>query len=182
MSLSAEAGRERDDRAADLVPTDPYASDPDRPATSALRPRWRWLFLLPGLAAGGYGLVGLLTAGPRVPLRSVLIWFVGSALLHDLIIAPVWIGLGWLAHRVLPRAARAPAMIGVAVSGLVSLVALPFVLGYGADPNNPSFLPRDYGRNLLLVDGAVLVAAAMWAAVATVRARRSPPAEGPPPD
>jgi hypothetical protein len=160
-----------------LSAREPYASDPARPAGSALRPRWRWLFLLPGLAAGAYGLVGLLSAGPRVPLRSVLIWFVGSALLHDLVIAPVWIGLGWLAHRVLPRPARAPAMIGVAVSGLVTLVALPFVLGYGADPNNPSFLPRDYGRNLLLVDGAVLVVAAVWATLATLRARRQPPGE-----
>ena len=140
------------------------------------RPRWRWLFLLPGLAAVGYGVTGLLTAGPRVPLRSVLIWFVGSALLNDLLLAPIWIGLGWLAHRVLPRAARAPAMIGLAVSGLVTLVGLPFVLGYGADPGNPSFLPRDYGRNLLLVDVAVLVLAAVWAAGATLRARRRPPA------
>jgi hypothetical protein len=140
------------------------------------RPRWRWLFLVPGLAAAGYGLAGLLTAGPRVPLRSVLIWFAGSALLNDLLIAPIWIALGWLAHRVLPRPARAPAMIGLAVSGLVTLVALPFVLGYGADPGNPSFLPRDYGRNLVLVDLAVLVIAAAWATAATLRARRHPPA------
>jgi hypothetical protein len=141
-------------------------------STIPTRPHWRWLFLLPGLAAVAYGLIGLLTAGPRVPLRSVLTWFVGSALLNDLLIAPVWIGLGWLAHRVLPRPARAPAMIGVAVAGVVSLVGLPFVLGYGADPNNPSFLPRDYGRNLLLVDVAVLVLAALWATAATLRARR----------
>ena len=44
-----------DDRAAALVPGDPYASDPARPATSARGPWWRWLFLLPGLAAVGYG-------------------------------------------------------------------------------------------------------------------------------
>ena len=78
--------------------TDPPAGVP--------RPWWRWLFLLPGLAAVGYGAHGLLTAGGRVPLDSWLTWFVGSALLHDLVIAPVWIGLGWLAARFLPRAAR----------------------------------------------------------------------------
>jgi hypothetical protein len=106
-----------------------------------------------------------------VPLDSWLTWFVGSALLHDLVIAPVWIGLGWLAARLLPAAARPAAVVGVAVAGLLALIALPFVLGVGADPANPSFLPRPYGRNLLLVDVGVLVVAAVWATVATVRAR-----------
>ena len=171
MSLSAEASRERDDRAAALVPGDPYASDPARPATSAVQPWWRWLFLLPGLAAVAYGIYGLLTAGSRVPLDSWLTWFVGSALLHDLVIAPLWIGLGWLGARVLPAAARPAIVVGAAVSGFLTLVALPFLLGVGADPANPSFLPREYGRNLLLLVVAVLVVSAVWGAVATVRAR-----------
>ena len=106
-----------------------------------------------------------------MPLGSWLTWFVGSALLHDLVIAPIWIGLGWLAARLLPAAARPAAVVGAAVAGLLALIALPFVLGVGADPANPSFLPRDYGRNLLLVDVGVLVVAALWATVATLRAR-----------
>ena len=129
--------------------------------------------MLPGLAAVLYGFYGLLTAGSRVPLGSWLTWFVGSALLHDLVIAPVWIGLGWLAARFLPAAARPAVVIGAAVTGVLTLVALPWVLGVGADPANPSFLPRDYGRNLLLVDVGVLVVAALWATVATRRARRA---------
>jgi hypothetical protein len=132
---------------------------------------WRWLFLLPGLAAVGYGGYGLLTAD--VPLVAWATWFVGSALLHDLVLAPVWIGLGWLAARVLPRAARPAAVVGGAVSGVLALVAFPFVLGYGADPDNPSFLPHDVGRNLLLIVVAVLAVAAVWGTVATVRARRT---------
>jgi hypothetical protein len=169
MSLADEAGRTTDDRAAGLH--DPYASDPRRPATSALTPWWRWLFVLPGLAAVGYGAHGLLTAGRRVPLDSWLTWFVGSALLHDLVLAPVWVGLGWLAARLLPRAARPAAVVGAAVTGVLTLVALPFVLGFGADPANDSFLPRAYGRDLLLVVLAVWVAAAGWAVVAVRRSR-----------
>jgi len=171
MSISAEAARERDDRAADRVPDDPYASDPARPATSALTPWWRWLCVLPGLGAVLYGVYGLLTAGSRVPLDSWLTWFIGSALLHDLVIAPVWIGLGWLAARLLPRAARPALVVGGAVAGLLAVVALPFLLTDGADPANPSFLPRDYGRNLLLLVAAVLLVAAIWATVATLRVR-----------
>jgi hypothetical protein len=171
MSLADEPAHRPDDRAAARVPDDPYGSDPARPATSALTPWWRWLFVLPGLGAVAYGVYGLLTAGSRVPLASWLTWFVGSALLHDLVIAPVWIGLGWLAARLLPAAARPAIVVGAAVAGLLALIALPFVLGIGADPGNPSFLPRAYGRNLLLVDVGVLVVAALWAAVVTLRAR-----------
>jgi hypothetical protein len=154
-----------------------YSSDPVRPATSALRPWWRWLFVLPGLGAVGYGVHGLLTAGSRVPMGSWLTWFVGSALLHDLVLAPVWIGLGWLAARVLPAAARPALVVGGTVAGVLALVALPFVLGVGADPDNPSFLPREYGRNLLLVDAGVLLLAAVWATVATIRGRPGAVAE-----
>jgi hypothetical protein len=137
-----------------------------------LRPWWRWLFVAPGLGAVLYGIYGLLTAGSRVPLGSWLTWFIGSALLNDLVIAPIWIGLGWLAARLLPAAARPALVVGGVVAGLLALIALPFVLGVGVDPANPSFLPRAYGRNLLLVDGGVLVVAALWATVATVRNRR----------
>jgi hypothetical protein len=152
------------------APRDPYASDPRRPATSALRPWWRWLFLLPGLAALGYGAHGLLTAGRRVPLGSWLTWFVGSALLNDLVLAPIWVGLGWLTARLLPRAARPAVVVGAAVSGVLALVALPFVLGRGADPANSSFLPRDYGVTLLVL---VLVVGALTAVAGALAVRRS---------
>lgn len=147
-----------------------YRSDPARPLRSALTPWWRWLFLLPGFAAVVYGGYGLLTAGGRVPLGSWLRWFIGAALVHDLLIAPLWIGLGWLAARFLPRAARAPVVVGGAVSGVLVVVALPFVLAYGRDPADPSFLPRDYGVTLLVVVAVVLAVTAVWAALA-VRAQ-----------
>jgi hypothetical protein len=142
-----------------------------RPAGGAPTPWWRWLFVLPGLAAVGYGAHGLLTAGRRVPLDSWLTWFLGSALLHDLVLAPAWIGLGWLSARLLPRAARPPVVAGAAVTGVLALVALPFLIGDGADPANGSFLPRDTGRDLLLVTLAVWTVAALWAVVAVRRSR-----------
>ena len=169
MSLSDEADRTLDTRAAGL--DSPYASDPRRPATSALTPWWRWLFLLPGLAAVVYGAQGLLTNGSQTPLRSWLTWFLGSALLNDLVIAPVWIGLGWLSARLLPPAARGAVVVGAAVSGVLTLVALPFVLAKGRDPLNGSFLPRDYGLTLLVLVLAVWAVTAVAAVLAVRRAR-----------
>ena len=154
-------------------PDERYASDPARPMHSASTPWWRWLFLAPGLAIVAYGFYGLLTAGGRVPLDAWLTWFVGSALLHDLVLAPVWVGLGWVAAKTLPRPARGPVVVGAAVSGVLTLVALPFVLGYGGDPGDWSFLPRDYGQTLLVLVAVVLAVAAAWATVATLRERTS---------
>ena len=82
----------------------------------------------------------------------------------------MWIGLGWLSARLLPRPARPAVVVGAAVSGVLTLVALPFVMGRGADPANPSFLPRDYGLTLLVL---VVVIGAVTAAVAVRAVRRA---------
>ena len=153
------------------VPEDPYASGPDRPLTSAVRPWWRWLFIVPGLAAVGWGAVGLLRSSGAVPLGSWFVWFVGGALVHDLVVAPVVIATGALLARLLPRQARAPVVAGLVVLGPLLLIGGLFALDPGGVPE-PGFLPLPYGRNLLLLSGGVLLAAAVWAAVRTARARR----------
>ena len=155
-------------------PPDPrYVSDERRPLHSALTPWWRWLFLVPGLAAVAVGGYGLWTSLSAAALTSWGIWFVGSALLHDLVIAPVWIALGWLATKVLPRPARAPIVVGAALSGSITLVALPFALGFGGDEGATSFATRDFTVTLLVVVGIVLAVSALWAAVRVQRARDS---------
>jgi hypothetical protein len=148
-------------------------SDARRPLHSALTPWWRWLFLAPGLVAvavGGYGLWTYLSTTAQI---SWGIWFVGSALLHDLVIAPLWIGLGWVAAKVLPRPARAPMVVGAAISGSITLVALPFALGFGGDEGDTSFETRDFTVTLLVVVAVVLAISAAWAALRVQRARDS---------
>lgn len=164
-------GISRDDRAAGRVGDDPYASDPARPLASAAGPWWRWLFLVPGLAAVGWGVVGLLGASDRVPLSGWAPWFLGSALLHDVVIAPLVLLGGAVLTRLLPRPARAPIAVGLVVSGVLTLVALPFVLDPGNVPE-PGFLPQAYARNLLLLVAGVLAVSAVWALVRTRRAPR----------
>lgn len=134
------------------------------------RPWWRWLFLLPGFAAVAWGAFGLL-GDDRVPLPAWLTWFVGSALVHDLLIAPLVIAVGAVLVRLLPRPARPPIVVGLVVSGFLALVALPFILDRTTS-QEPGFLPLDYGRNLLLLVAGVMAVAVLWAVVASVRAAR----------
>ena len=46
---------------------------------------------------------------------------------------------------------------------MVSLLALPFVIGAGRMPDNPTVLPLNYGRGLALVLAAIWLGAAGWA-------------------
>lgn len=166
--------------AAGRVPEDPYASDPDRPLASALRPWWRWLFIVPGLAAVGWGAAGLLRSSADVPLGSWSVWFVGSALVHDLVLAPLVVVIGALSARLLPREARGPVVAGLVISGPLVLIGGLFALDPGG-VDEPGFLPLPYGRNLVLLVGAVLTVAAVWAVARTRGAghRSRPPASPP---
>lgn len=55
------------------------------------------------------------------------------------------------------------------------LFAFPFVRGYGAMPTNPTILPRDYTRGLLIVLAVVWVVTAAMAAVVSWRGRTTLP-------
>lgn len=130
-----------------------------------------------GLAIGApmiiYGLRGALDALPGAQGTSALRYFVGAAVLHDLVLGPVVCVVGWFAAKALPKPMVAPVQAALVVSGLASIVALPFLRTDGATVGEPSFLSRDYGTSLVIVLVVVWVTAAAASAARIVRARRS---------
>jgi len=121
-----------------------------------------------GLAAIGYGAYGWLFADGSKPVSQLL--FLGAVLIgHDFVVLPLAIGAGALVTRFAPARARRPALVAVAISGAVALVALPFVIGKGRIPDSPSAFPQHYGRNLVLILAAVWLIAGV---VALVHKRR----------
>lgn len=114
---------------------------------------------LAGLALAGYGIVGAVT-DPGEHLWSHALFLVGVLVAHDLVVLPVAIGVGWLLARYVPAWARATVQGGLFASAVITVVAFPFVLGAGRTPDNPSRLPLNYGRGLLIV------LAAIWLTVA----------------
>ncbi|GAA4238621.1 hypothetical protein GCM10022254_55330 [Actinomadura meridiana] len=103
--------------------------------------------------------IGGLVSEPDLNLVDWASWFVGAALFHDAIIAPCVL-LAGLATTRLPRPYRPYVQRTLMVSAIVTLVALPFVLGKGKRADNPSILPLPYVRNLLLVLAAIYLVAA----------------------
>lgn len=133
--------------------------------------------LVVGLVLGtpiiAYGIGGALVDADRTRPVELARWVVGAAVVNDLVLIPVALVVGWGARRLIPAPVWPIVRAGLLTTGVLVLVAWPFVRGYGVDPANPSLFPRDYGAGLLRAVAVVWVATVLAAAVAlTVRGRR----------
>ena len=116
----------------------------------------RWLVGSLGVAAGVYG-AWLLWDRGWDNLVAAVTWLVAGVVLHDGVLAPVVLLLCLAGARTLPRAARGPAAAGLVVLGSVTLLAVPVLGRFGAVPDNPSLLDRNYALGWVLL--AVLTVA-----------------------
>ena len=116
-----------------------------------------WPLAIAGWAVIGYGVAGLIRdASSTNPSRWVL-WFLGAALVHDLLIAPMVFLIGSVLARRAPKKARALLQAGLIASALVLLSSIPVLLGFGDNPDDPSTLPNDYRAGLLSVLAAIWI-------------------------
>jgi len=132
--------------------------------------------------AARYAAVRSIDVRPAVWIR----WWVTAAVVHDVVVAPVALVVGYLVVRFAPRVAKAPLQAALILSALVVAVSWPALRGYGRIASNPTYLPRDYGRGLAVSLVLVWAACAGWAIGRLVRrrprrpltARPTPPAAG----
>ena len=136
---------------------------------------WFWVGFGIGWAVIAYGIWGALANADRTEPLQLAVYVVGAAVLHDAVIVPVVVTVGWLASRWLPPAARGPVRGALALSALLVVFAYPLVRRLGARPTNSSALPLRYGPNLALVLGAVWVVTAVLVVVRHRRRRSQPP-------
>jgi hypothetical protein len=136
----------------------------DHMADSASPPRWMrpvrtWL-IVTGLLVMSYAILGAVT-DPTDRLGGHAAFLLAVLLGHDGLLMPLAMGLGVLAGRVVPMLARGVVAGAMSISGALVFVALPFVLGFGAKPDEPSALPLNYGRGLVIMLAVVWTAAAV---------------------
>jgi hypothetical protein len=131
----------------------------------------RVLLGVAGLGLMAYALVGIATGPGTDPLHQAL--FMAALVLgHEGILIPATLAFGWVTARFVPPWARTAARAALVVSLTLTAVAIPFIVESGRFPDNPSLLPLDYRRGLLVAIGVSwLVAGAV--AIARRRAYRS---------
>lgn len=127
-----------------------------------------------GTAAGWaiilYGLRGVFQHSLDTRPSQLARFWLGGALLHDLVLAPAVLGIGVGLARLAPRRRRATLQQALIICGPLALFAYPEVRGYAHILRNPTSLPHNYTANLLLVTGAVIAAVAV---AGVIRGRRS---------
>lgn len=116
-----------------------------------------------GVAVAGYGGWLLVSTQDAAAVRATVLWAVVAVIVHDLVLAPLVIGLGWVVRELVRRTgvggrAAAALVAALVVLGSVTLVAVPVLGGFGADPRDPTLLPRDYGAGWWLVAGFSVLA------------------------
>ncbi|MFI5100924.1 MAG: hypothetical protein ACHQE5_10525 [Actinomycetes bacterium] len=104
-------------------------------------------------------------------------WLAAGVLLHDLVLAPLLILVGVLVSRSVPSRVRAVVVVGLVSAGTLILVGVPVALAAARPRANPTILPLDYWRGLVL---SVLVVAVVTAVAAVIAARRPAGAQVPP--
>jgi len=125
-----------------------------------------------GVAVGLYGAWLLLDRQETAQVVEVAVWFLVGVLVHDAVVAPLALLAGAALPRLLPVAARGPAVVGLVVVTTVTVVAIPVLGRFGALPDNLTLLDRPYVAGWAVLVGLIAAAAAA-VAVRNVRQARS---------
>ncbi len=132
--------------------------DPEQADYPTGYPRLFWVALILGWIVVAIGVRGLLVnADARMPTDPPgwALFLVKPNLAHDFLLVPMVLSIGVVVARVVPARIRAPIQAGLICSGIVALFAYPFVRRYGASTSNPTILPQDHTRGLLIVSAGV---------------------------
>ncbi len=121
----------------------------------------RAIFAVAGLAALAWGAWlawDFTTASARDGIQG-LAFFVGGTVVHDALIAPATGLAGVVIARRLPSRWRAPVAAGGALSGILTLLAIPLLWRPFGVPDNPGLHDGGYATGLLISLAVVWVCA-----------------------
>jgi hypothetical protein len=148
-------------------------AEPDR---GAVVKAWRIILVIAGIGLGLFGIFRLTTEIPLGNLLWLLVWLAVAVAVHDGVLSPLVVGMGWLLRRLVPDRARRYLQFALIMSGLVTVIALPLIYLRGSQPEVKALLLRNYGANLALIVSAIAVLTLAVYAVRVARARDRPPA------
>jgi hypothetical protein len=132
---------------------------------------WRIILATSGIALAAFGVFRLVTEIPVHSLLILLVWLAAVLILHDAVLAPSLVGVGWLLRRHLPDRGRRFLQVALIMSSLVTVIAIPMIFLRGSQPAVKALLLRNYAANLILLIGIIAVISLALYAVRVVRDR-----------
>ena len=130
--------------------------------------RWRYALVAAGVLLLLYGGARLVAEAPQA-LPGLVLWMVGIVVIHDGLLSPLVVGVGWLLARSVPPSGRRYLQAALVVGGLITIIAIPLIARRGTQPPAKALLLQNYGANLAILLG--LVAALNLAAYLVTAAR-----------
>lgn len=121
------------------------------------------------MAVGAYRLA---TEVPLDQLPRVGAWALGAVAVHDAVLAPAALVLGWLSSRAVPEPARAPLRAGLLVLASLVVVAVP-LLRSTSPAANASVVPGDPARSLLVLVALTVLTSVAVAVLRVLQAQRA---------
>jgi hypothetical protein len=117
----------------------------------------RIAFATSGILLGLFGAVQLLTSVPLSSLVGLALWMVALVVVHDGVLSPVVVGLGWLLTRRVPARARRYLQGALVAGGLITAVAVPLIVHSrtSTEPTAKALLQQDFAANLAVLLGTV---------------------------
>jgi hypothetical protein len=137
--------------------------------TAHRRGKGFWISAALGWALILYGLRGVLHHSLDTRPSQLARFWIGGALAHDLLLAPLTLALGVALNRAVPGRWLAPVQRTLIICAPLALFAYPEIRGYAHILRNPTSLPHNYAANVFLVLAMVL---AVTVPMALIRAYR----------
>ena len=117
--------------------------------------QWRIGLTIAGVLIGVYGAGRLLTEIPTHSLVLLAAWLIGAIIIHDGIVSPVVVTVGWLLHRFVPARGRGYLQAGLIMGGLVTIIAIPMIHLRNSQPAVKAILRQNFAGNLTLLLGII---------------------------
>jgi hypothetical protein len=140
---------------------------------------WRIGLATAGILLGLFGVFRLLTETPFTNLLWLLLWLVAAVAIHDGVLSPLVVGVGWVLAKTVPPRARRYLQGGLIAGGIITVVAVPMMLRQGVDPPAKALLLQDFRVNLGALLGAVAIVSLLLYAVRVAGNRERRPTVDP---
>jgi hypothetical protein len=117
--------------------------------------QWRIGLTISGVLLGVYGAGRLLTEIPTHSLVLLAAWLIGAVIIHDGLVSPVVVGVGWLLHRFVPARGRGYLQAWLIMGALVTIIAIPMIHLRNSQPAIKAILRQNFAGNLSLILGII---------------------------